>query len=522
MKVTRRGLLAGSSALAVATVAGIPLSAAGRGAVMVISTSADMVHFDPHIGGDLQTTYLIRNVYDSLLSVTGTPPALSPRLAKEYTVSEDGLVYTFHLVDTATFHDGTPVTSADVKYSFDRLRRIGKGNAWMIRGVVGDDSVATPDAQTVVITLDKPFAAFPQVLPWLTVVNSKLIEANLGEDDGQTYLLTHTAGSGPFTLTRFDPSSVFLFGRVADNWHWQGAGGGNLAGTAWKIIRESASKRLTLERNETQFCIGLEITDIDALEDRAGIETVIQPDYSTYMMRMNTAHGPLADINLRKAISYAFNYEGMQQIGARHKMLVGPFPSSMPFFDTDLVPYRQDLGKAKEYLAKSAYPQGGITLKMSYSIGLDIQRQCCQLMLESLRPLGITVDIVPTRWADLTQQVKSPETAPDIMSINQASNYADPDNIAYAAYHSSSNGQWQNPVFHDAALDKLIEAGRAETDTTRRAQIYKDIQQRIVEQAPDVFGYNFSQLMAMRSSVTGFAFCPVGAQSIDCFPISMT
>jgi len=516
MQLNRRHVLLGGTALALAPLVGTAFAQSGK--ILVVATGSDMVHFDPHYGADNQTTFLIRNVYDTLVSVENNPPAIIPRLATDWTVSDDGITYTFNLDPSAKFHDGTPLTSADVKYSFERLARIGRGNSWMIAGIVGPDSIAIPDEHTVVFTLQTPFAAFIQVLPWLAVVNSAAVEANKGEDDGQTFLCAGASGSGPFQLTRFEPSSQFLFQRVADGWR---QGGGNLEGVIWKITRESATQRLMLERGEAHFASSLGITDVQAMEGKPGINLVIERDYSTYLMRMNTKFGPLADVNLRKAISYAFNYDAMKDVGGYNDILTGPLPAGIFGFNPELEVYRQDMEKAKEYLAKSATPEGGITLVMTYSDTLDIQRQCCLILLDSLRELNIDVDIRPTRWADLVEMVKTPETAPDIASINQGSSYADPDNIAFAAYNSSRNGQWQNPVYANPAVDDLIVRGRAETDEEARKAIYGEFQKLVVEDAPDLFGYNYSQMFAVRDTVSGYAFCPVGSTSLDCFPLSL-
>lgn len=517
MELNRRNVLFGSTVLAVGSM--VTPTFAQSNQTFVIATGNDMVHFDPHVGSDIQTTFLIRNVYDALVSVENNPPQIKPRLATEWTTSDDGLTYTFKLDPTAKFHDGTPLTSADVKYSFERLARIGRGNSWMVAGIVGPDGIATPDDHTVVFTLLTPFAAFIQILPWLAVVNSAAMEANKGDDDGMTFLRAGAAGSGPFELTRFEPSSQFLFQRVTDGWR---KGGGNLAAVVYKVTRESATQRLLVERGEAHFASNLSLTDVHTIDGKPGVNLVIERDFTTFLMRMNTKFGPLADVNMRKAISYALDYDAMKDVGGFNSMLSGPLPEGIFGFDPDLEVYRKDMAKAREYLAKSSNPDGGVTLVMTYTDTSDLQRQCGLILADSLRELKINVDLRPTRWADLVAMVKTPETSPDIASINQGSSYADPDNMAYAAYHSSRNGQWQNPNYENPAVDDLIQEGRAQLDTDTRLSIYGEFQRLVVDDAPDLFGYNYSQMFALRDNVSGYAFCPVGAASIDCFPLSIS
>ena len=218
--------------------------------------------------------------------------------------------YTFKLDPAAKFNDGTPVTSADVKYSFDRLQRLGKGNAWMVAGILDANSVQPVDAQTVKIKLAKPFVAFPQVLPWLWIVNAKEVEANKGADDGQTYLRTKIAGSGAFTIKRAEPGNLYEFEKVANPWK---TGGGNLTGAIWRIIRETSNQRLALQRGEAHFAVDVTSEDMDALKDKPGVVSIVEPEFRTFSIKMNTEFGPLADINLRKAISYAFDYKSMEE-----------------------------------------------------------------------------------------------------------------------------------------------------------------------------------------------------------------
>ncbi|MGL4325083.1 MAG: ABC transporter substrate-binding protein, partial [Beijerinckiaceae bacterium] len=201
MTITRRKTLGVMAALAASTTLDrMAFAQAGR-KILVIASNQDIPNFDPHFATGYSASFFLRNVYDSLVRVEGNPPKPVPHLASSWTSSPDGMVYTFKLAG-AKFHDGSPVTAEDVRFSFNRLIRLNKGNAWMIQGIVTDKSVEAVDAATVKITLAKPFAAFLQVLPWVWIVSQKQVEANVGADDGQTWLRTNVAGSGAFKVRR--------------------------------------------------------------------------------------------------------------------------------------------------------------------------------------------------------------------------------------------------------------------------------------------------------------------------------
>ncbi|MEB2846358.1 hypothetical protein [Endobacterium cereale] len=99
--------------------------------------------------------------------------------------------------------------------------------------------------------------------------------------------------------------------------------------------------------------------------------------------------------------------------------------------------------------------------------------------------------------------------------------YADPDNVAFAAYHSSRNGQWQNPVYKNEEVDKLIEAARVETDETKRAELYKKFQELVIDDAPDIFGVLEKRKLGFGANVKNFVFTPVAANAIELLPLSL-
>lgn len=517
LQINRRNVILGTAGAA-ATLA-LTRPSFAEGGTLVIGNQGAQSHFDPHAGQDYPTSVLMRNLYDGLVDVVGAPPRIVPRLADSWTVSDDGLVYTFKLNPNAKFHDGSPVNAEAVKYSFNRIQQMARGNNWMIDGIVGPDSIKVIDDATVEFTLVKPFAAFLSVLPWISVVNPTILEANEGGDMGATYLLTNTAGSGPFTVGRFEPDNLIDFVRNPDGWR---QGGGNTSNVIWRYVRENTNQRLMLSRGEIHMAVDLSSDDVVALEGAPGVVMVVEPGDRTFSIKMNTEVGPTADINLRKAISYAFNYDEMLKVSGYADLMQGPLPTGFLGHDDDLVVPRMDLDKAKEYLAKTEWPDGGITLDCVYVTGLEQERLWSLVLLDSLRALNINVNIIPATWPDMLSMASSPETYPAFMCIYQGVSYADPDVIAYAAYHSSRNGGWQNPVYNDPETDRLIEEARSEPDEARRIDLYKQLQAKLVDDAPDIFGVVEKSKVGLRDNVQGYEFTPIIVQAVDFFPLSLS
>ena len=124
-------------------------------------------------------------------------------------------------------------------------------------------------------------------------------------------------------------------------------------------------------------------------------------------------------------------------------------------------------------------------------------------------------------WPDMVASTKSPQTTADFFPVYQTANYGDPDNIAFAAYHSSRNGNWQNPVYSNPKVDALIMRGRAETDEVERATIYKEFQKTVVEDTPDIFGVLEKRKLALRTDVQNFVFTPIASNAIELFGLSL-
>lgn len=516
----RRSILKGAagSALVASTAVLHSVTFAQARKILVLASGQDIPNFDPHVASGYSSVWLLRNTYDALVRIEGNPPKVVPNLAESWAQSDNGLEYIFRIDSKAKFADGTPVTAEAVKYSIDRMVRINKGAAWMFSGIMDGKSVDAVTSSIVKIKLTKPFGAFLRVLPWLFIVNPAKVEANKGSDDGQSYLRTNIEGSGPFRVKRAEAGNLYELEKVPN--YWRG-GGGNLTGAIWKITRETTTQRLMVQRGEAHMAMDLSAEDIRALKDKPGVVPIVEPEYRTFSIKMNTEHGPLADINLRKAISYAFDYKSMETAAGFAQIMQGPLPPGIPGQDPKLVVPRTDLAKARQYLAKSKHPKGGIKLTIVVVTGLEQQRLYALVLLDALKKLDIELDIRPTVWPDMVAMTKTPQTTPDFFPVYQTANYADADNIAFAAYHGSRNGNWQNPVYNNKKVDELIMQARGERDEAKRLALYKTMQEMIVEDAPDIFGVVEKRKMAMRSEVQNYRFTPIAGNAPELFPLSL-
>lgn len=522
--ISRRKLIgvvastAGLAAIGRMTVFGHPQPAAEGARVLIVVNSNDINNFDPHTNSDEPTTALLKNVYDALVSTQDDPPRTVPQLAQSWTVSPDGREYVFKLNPAARFHNGEAVTAEDVVYSFRRSLRLKKGNAYMITGILGAQDIEALDAHTVRFNLERPFGPFLQVLPWIWIVNPRQVEAALGSDDGQTYLRGAVAGSGPYRLKRAEPGNLYELQRMRGGWK---RAAGNNSGVIYKIVRESANQRLMLQRGDAHVAVTLSNDDATSLQGRKRVNLVIRPEFRMFMFRMNTKHGPLADLELRKAIWHAVNYQAMIEVAVFARPARGPIPEGLFGFDPGLPLLRPDLALARQHLARSRHASGPLKLRVSYISGYEQQRRWCLVLFDSLKQLGIDVDIRAVTWPDLVASSRTPESCPDFFSSFTSVNYADPADTSFNHYHSSRNGNWVNPTYSNPVVDALIEQGRSELDPARRIAIYARFQRQVIADTPDLFISSDIRKIALRRDVEGFRFSPIRPGALEFAALSV-
>ena len=350
------------------------------------------------------------------------------------------------------------------------------------------------------IKLVKPFAAFLQVLPWIWIVsNRSRSRPTRAPTTARPICAPRIAASGAFRVRRAEAGNLYEFERVANGWK---QGGGNLSGAIWKIMRETATQRLMVQRGEAHIAVDLTSEDMDALKGQPGVVRVLEPEYRTFSIKMNTRHGPLADIEsaqgdlLRLQLSGDARCRGLRRADDRAAAERHLRPRSVARGLPDRP--RQGEGASGEVEDAERRHQARRWCTCPASISSGAGRSC---MLDSLKKLNIDLDIKPMIWPDMVASCRSPETFPDFFPVYQTANYGDPDNIAFAAYHSSRNGNWQNPVYSNPKVDELIDAGRAEHDEDKRKAIYKEFQEAVVADAPDIFGVLEKRKLAMRDTV---------------------
>ena len=477
---------------------------------MVIAGRQEVSHLDPAQKYDLAIRMMMQGLYDGLVKYEGNPAEVKPWLAESWETSADGLTWTFSLNTDAKFHDGSPVDADAVVYSFKRTMEINEGPAWMLEGFLTADNIKAIDATTVEFTLETPYSAFLSFLPWWYVVNPAVIEANKGDDFGKTYLLENAAGSGPYMLERFEAGSSYVLKRNDDYWKGFPYDNDRMGGVIYRLVRESSAQRAALIKGEADLVTGLGVEERQAVAGNDDVSVSTIPSLTSFGLKMNTQQGITADVNIRKALAYAYNYDSFLQIlNGEGKLQTSPFTDAIQGYVPIADMPTRDIAKAKEYLAKTEYPDGGFEVEFVYVEGFELQRQMALSMIDAFRDINVEVKLTPLTWPNMVARGSSADTSPNLMAIFTTPVSTDPDAVAIQ-YHPASFGKYYGSHFlEDPELIAMIDAARAETDWAKRKPIYAEIQQKIVDLQPEIFGMMRNRGTVHRTWVKGYADSPI-------------
>ncbi|MDI3480590.1 MAG: peptide/nickel transport system substrate-binding protein [Tepidanaerobacteraceae bacterium] len=458
-------------------------------------TGSFPLYTDPAVGSNAIEAAALFNLYDALVfpDINGE---IKPNLATDWTVSNDGLTYTFHLRKGVKFHDGSEVKAEDVAFSMNRMLTIGEGFAYLYTPYV-KEAVAKDD-YTVEFRMKKTFGPFIASLVRLYVVNKDLVMSHIekpgpyGEmgDYGKKWLLTHDAGSGPYEIQEVKLEEYLIGKKFNDYWKgWQPN-----APEYFKILSatDPVTVRTLMSRRE------LEITDewqsednLNALSKIEGIEIARMPAGAMVDFDLNTKKPPTDDIHFRKALAYLMDYDAATtQVFPGTKQAVGPVASIYKGHDPNLYQYKYNKEKALEELKQSKYwgklDQYPVTL--AWSADVPDEEKLALILQSKAAEVGIKIDIVKTPFTTLIQQAQSIDTTPNATIMFPGDSYDEAGSVLALRYHSSTAGTFvQFEWLKDSEIDAAIEKALSTLDKEERFKQYSEIQKKIVDLCPTIW-----------------------------------
>lgn len=460
--------------------------------MLKIAYTADPEGLDPQRTAAISTLTVASNIFDTLITCDADWN-LVPDIAKDWTVSDDGLEITFNLNKGVLFHNGREMTADDVKYSFERLKEAESPKASMYENIVGIDVI---DPYTIKFTTEKLdvdlLCSFSY--PWTAIVPEECA------DD----LKTNPVGTGAYKFVDWTPQESINLIRNDDYFGDKA----KIQNVEFQLIPDATSQLAALMVGDINIT---EVTadQIDVLNNTDGVKGYSVPINSIQILALNQKNEYLSNEKVRQAIAMAVDKDEIINtvVWGNGTKIGSHLPVSSPYYvDTnDVMSYNTE--KAKELLTEAGYPDGfTISLKLpkSYQTHVDTG----QIIADQLSKIGITCDVEIVEWATWMSDVYTDKKYD--MTVIAHSGRLDPYN--FLARYKSTSGDYISLLSGD--VDDLLDEALQEKDEAKRKEIYADIQKVLAEEVPAVYIQSLYKFYGLSDNVEGFEEYPIDIMNL--------
>lgn len=494
MHVTSLRTLLNGLAVATALTAGLALPAAA--ATLRMAWSQDATGLDPHKQTAFSSLRLLELIYEPLVRLDAELNVV-PAIADSWDFAADGLTLTFRLDPDARFSDGAPVTSADVKASFERL--LDEATAAAARSnFLSIASMDTPDPQTIVFHLSQPDAP---ILVAMATINAAIVPASA---IAAGTVETQALGSGPFKLDAWDPNSREV---LSANPNWAGGPTG-VEGITISVLPDETAILASLRAGQTDFALLNDPLVATLVPNEPNLQLNRVPGLAYNVLQLNPARPPMDDIKVRQAISCAVNRQEIVDTAlVGEGRVTGPL--TMPAYASDpatLFCYEQDVEKARQLMAESSAPEGFTAEVIAATGEPPVAASEAQVLQSQLAEIGIKLDI---KLMELNVYVDTWLAGDFDMAVAQNGGRPDPYPM-YNRYFTKDGNLQKVSNFPDDELDALLQQGRVETDVEKRKAIFQTFEALLAEKSPWIWLSTSNTYTAQRQTVHGFEPSPTG------------
>lgn len=442
-----------------------------------------------------------------------------PDIARSWSLSRDQLSYTFRLRHDVRFSNGRKITAHDVKYSFERVLTPGtkapltwvldkiEGAGEFVKGKApGVSGIRILNDHTVVLKLEKPFGPFLSLLAMTTAYIVPREEvARLGQDFG-----THPIGSGPYTVQEWKHGQYVMLSAREDYFE----GRPELNGIHYRIIPEDLTAVMEFETGRLDVLLIPSSEYKRYTTDPAWTNLVHgMPGLNSYYLGLNCTRPPFNDERVRKAMNMAIDRQRILNtvFEKRGVLATGPVPPGLwkNGMAGESGGYVYDPVKAGNLLREAG--AAGATVNIYVTSDPEVL-DIVEVVQSYLAKVGLTARITQLDWSAFKHAVNKGE--PDAFWLSWWADYPDPENFLFPLFHSASVGSSGNRTrCIDPDLDRLIEKAQRTMDHHQRYRLYRQAENRIVQNAPWVFMWHRADYYVIQPWVSNFKIYPI--YSID-------
>jgi peptide/nickel transport system substrate-binding protein len=480
--------LASAAAVIVLTLA-TPVSAQGTLKVALPSNPNTLDPAKTKIGEE----YIINFLVYSGLTELDAGGKVQPGLAESWTASEDQKTWTFKLRKGVKFHDGREFDSEDAKTTIARVMDRTTGSTARVNFDIVS-SIDTPDKYTVVFNLKIPYSGFADILGDR--------HTRIVPKDKLDTIASMPVGTGPFQLVEFKPGDRI---ELKKNLGYYVPGTPKLDGIVFRIMPETAARVAAIDTGAIDLVWDLPPEIIDQLKSNRKVVLDSVPTSTWDGLIMNAAQKPFDDIRVRHAIALTVDKKALTDLALfgygtpTHTMI----PPTSPYFN-DKIPTKVDIAQAQKLLAEAGFANGFETTIYIPS-GRPTRERLGLGAAEMLKAIGIKVDVQRVPWDKFVKEIEGKA------AFYTDGFYSRPtlDTSIYPWYHST--GSWNSTLWNykNVEMDKTLDAARAAKSDDERSRLYKEFQQRAVDEPAGVIPYVLNHTNAYRTNVKGFKSSPM-------------
>lgn len=468
---------------------------------IVFARGADSQKLDPADVDDGESIKVLVNICQGLVRFKHGTTEVEPCLAISWTISPDGLAYTFKLRDGVRFHDGTPLDAEAAAFSFrrqmDKSHPAHPADAtfayWSAMFNVVT-AVEVVDSMSLRLRLREPYAP---LLANLCIPAAQLISPRFVDQ-------RHPVGTGPFRFVEWIPNERIVLEENPDYWE----GRPTIQRLIFKVVPDSATRLIQLQTGQIQAMDGIDPNDLLIIRRDKALQLLTAPGLNVCYLAFNCQKPPLNDKNLRRRIAAAINKRDLVDIVYRGAATVAKNP---------LPPFVAGYNDAISQTPVSPYsitpPPRPLQLHVMTNPRpyLPNPIRAAEMIKVDLEKAGIPVEIIPNEWGAHLSRTSHGEH--EMALLGWVGDNGDADNFLYvlldkdtATLGSALNiCFWTNEPYH-----QLMLAARRELDSDKRAALYRKAQEIVFEEAPMVPLAHAEALMACRANVKGIHFEPNG------------
>jgi peptide/nickel transport system substrate-binding protein len=488
-----------------------------RGGRLTYGRYADSLFLDPVFTDANLDIWIMQNIYETLIQTGPGGKGLTPGLATAWAFSKDGKTFTLTLRSGVKFSNGSSVTGEDVKFSLDRARN-EKNGAWNF--LLGSISSVSTKGNQVVISLKSPDPSLPAALATFNsaILPKKLYGAAKGSDEKAKAKAfgEKPIGTGPFVLSEWKRGTSMTLRRNPNYWR-RGADGKALPyldQVKFEIVPDDNARILKLQSGELDGAEFIPFARVAELQADEKINMKLFPSTRVNFVVINTrpklkdgSDNPLANVKLRQALNYATDKQALIRLVTfgLGKPMRSYLSSSTPLFAPQTM-YPFNLEKAKALVAESGVA-ADTEIAVQIVAGSADQIALTTALQQMWDQIGVKLKI--DQFDSATTNSKYQDTDFQMQVNYWTDDIADPNELtAYAAVFG--NAESFKTGFKSDEVEKLFAQTQSETNTTKRAEQYRRIQQIHTEAAPMIFLYEQPFAVALSKKLRDFVQTPLG------------